>query len=93
MEMEKGKLEKVSLVDVHAHLDGVEDLASSLQEAKEAGVRGIVAVGMGIESNKKTLKIAEENKGYVYPALGYHPWEIKEKEVEENLSFIQNHIH
>jgi TatD DNase family protein len=91
--MDERQSEKVPLVDVHAHLDGVEDLAPSLQEAKAAGVIGVVAVGMDIESNKKTLKIAKENNGYVYPCLGYHPWEIDEKEVEENLSFIRNHIH
>jgi TatD DNase family protein len=90
--MDKRQSEKVPLVDVHAHMDGVEDLAQSLQEAKAAGVIGVVAVGMGVESNKRILKIAEENKRYVFPALGYHPWEINEKEIEENLSFIQNHI-
>jgi TatD DNase family protein len=91
--MEKEKLEEARMVDVHAHLDEIEDLSRSLQEAKAAGVMGVVAVEMDIESNKKILKIAEENNGYVYPALGHHPWEMNEKEVEENLSFIQNHIH
>ncbi len=86
-------MEKVSLVDVHAHLDDVEDLPESLREAKERGVRGIVAVGVDIESNKKILQIASGNRGYVYPAIGYHPWQMSEKGVEENLSFIQNHIH
>lgn len=64
--MDERQSEKVPLVDVHAHLDGVEDLAQSLQEAKAAGVIGVVAVGMDIESNKKILKIAEENKRYVF---------------------------
>jgi hypothetical protein len=35
---EKGKLEKISLVDGHAHLDELEDLSASIREAKEAGV-------------------------------------------------------
>jgi TatD DNase family protein len=47
---------------------------------------------MNAESNQKVLKIAEENRRYVYPALGYHPWEMREKEVEENLSFIRDHV-
>ena len=41
------------LVDGHAHLEELDDLPESLQEAKEAGVCGILAVGMDIESNKK----------------------------------------
>jgi TatD DNase family protein len=90
--MEKEKFEKVSLVDSHTHLDELEDLPESLQEAKAAGVCGIIAVGMDIESNKKVLKIAEANSQFVYAALGYHPWEIKEEEVEENLSFIRDHV-
>ncbi len=55
-------------------------------------MHGIIAVGMDVESNKKVLQIAEANPGFVYPALGYHPWQIKEGEVEENLSFIQDHV-
>ena len=46
---------------------------------------------MDVESNKKVIQIAEANRGYVYPALGYHPWVIKEEETEENLSFIREH--
>ena len=83
---------KPPLVDCHAHLEELEDLPKSLQEAKEAGVCGILAVGMDVESNKKVLQIAEANPRYVYPALGYHPWQIKEEEVETNLSFIRGHV-
>jgi TatD DNase family protein len=84
--------ESYFLVDAHAHLNELSDLSESLQQARAAGVRGIVAVGMNIESNKRVLHIAEENKRYVYPALGYHPWEIREEEVEANLSFIRDHL-
>jgi TatD DNase family protein len=91
-EMKDGKPEKISLVDGHAHLDQLEDLSISLEEAQAAGVRGIIGVGMNVESNRKILKIAEENQGYVHPAIGYHPWELKEEKVEENLSFIRTHL-
>ena len=83
---------KPALVDGHAHLEQLDDLPKSLQEAKEAGVCGILAVGMDMESNEKVLQIAGSNTRYVYPALGYHPWQIKEEEVEANLSFIRNHM-
>jgi TatD DNase family protein len=91
-EMQEGEQERISLIDVHAHLDQVEDLSNSLEEAHAAGVIGVIGVGMDVESNQKILKIAEENKGYVYRAIGYHPWELKEAEVEENLLFIRNHL-
>jgi TatD DNase family protein len=92
VEMQEEKPEMISLVDVHAHLDQLEDLSNSLEEARAANVRGIIGVGMDVESNLKILKISGENKGYVYPAIGYHPWELREENVEENLSFIRNHL-
>jgi TatD DNase family protein len=85
-------VKEVSLIDVHAHLDALNDLSESLKEAKEEGIKGIIAVGMDVESNKKSLKMAQGTSGYVYPALGYHPWEIKEEKVGENLSFIRDHV-
>ena len=57
-------------VDCHAHLDELNDLSELLKEAREAGVKGIIAVGMDVESSKKILQIAQGNPGYVYPALG-----------------------
>jgi len=83
--------EKYLLVDGHAHLNELSDLSESIREAKGAGVGGIIAVGMDIESNKKILQTAEANSQFVYPALGYHPWVIREEEIEANLSFIRDH--
>ena len=57
-------------MDCHAHLDELNDVSESLKAAGEAGVKGIIAVGMDVESNKKILQIAQGNPGYVYPALG-----------------------
>jgi len=92
MRLEKEEVNKGLLVDGHAHLEELDDLPTSLQGAKEAGVIGIIGVGMDVESNKKVLQIAEANTQYVYPALGYHPWQIKEEETEANLSFIRDHV-
>jgi TatD DNase family protein len=91
-EMKEEEPERISLIDAHTHLDQLEDLPISLKEARAAGVRGIIGVGMNAVSNRKILKIAEENQGYVYPAIGYHPWELKGEEAEEGLSFIRNHL-
>jgi len=89
---EMGKEKEIFLVDGHAHLEELGNLSGSLNEAKAAGVCGIIAVGMGVESNRKVLQIADVNRGYVYPALGYHPWGIREEEVKANLSFIRDHV-
>ena len=78
----EGMNDRISVIDGHAHLDGLEDLESALVEAKEEGVAAIIGVGMGIESNRKILAIAEQHPGFVLPAIGYHPWEIRKPEIK-----------
>jgi len=80
------------LIDTHAHLEEIENLEPVLVKAKEVGLAAIIAVGSDIASNAKTLEIAGRYPGFVYPALGWHPWYIKEYETEANLEFIQENI-
>lgn len=85
-------MKEIVLIDAHAHLEELDDLSDALSGARSSGVRAIIAVGMDLDSNRRTLEIARANSGFVFPAIGYHPWEIKENEVEENLSFIRDHL-
>ncbi|OGO24484.1 MAG: hypothetical protein A2144_01865 [Chloroflexi bacterium RBG_16_50_9] len=80
------------LVDTHAHLEQIDNLEKVLAEARQANVVAIVAVGSDYESNKQVLQIAELYKGFIYPALGWHPWFIKEAEIDLNLQFIESNI-
>jgi len=80
------------LIDTHAHLDEIEGLENVLAEARKAGLIAIVAVGSDIASNAKVLKIAEQYPGFVYPALGWHPWYIKESEIGRSLEFIEANV-
>jgi TatD DNase family protein len=80
------------LIDTHAHLEDIKNLEQVLAEAKKAGVVSIIAVGSDLESNKRTLKIAELYRNFVYPALGWHPWFIKEAEIDANMDFIESHV-
>ncbi len=80
------------LVDTHAHLDEIEDLDRAISEARSAGVVAIVAVGADYASNNKVLDIARAHQGFVYPALGLHPWNLKPAEIERNLGFIEAHL-
>ncbi len=79
-------------IDTHAHLDEIEDLEAVLTAARQAGVVAIVAVGSDITSNQKVLELAADYPGFIYPALGWHPWYIREKDIEANLGFIASHI-
>lgn len=84
-----------NLVDSHAHLDEIADVDSKLEEARKAGIVAIVAVGSGYQSNIRTLEIAQKHPGFVYPALGLHPWELGELTsdgIEQGLLFIKQNI-
>jgi TatD DNase family protein len=83
------------LIDTHAHLDELRNLDSMLEEAREAGVIAIVAVGSSQQSNIKTLKVSQEHSGFVYPALGLHPWELADlraSDIGDSLRFIEQNI-
>jgi TatD DNase family protein len=82
----------LELIDTHAHLDEIEDIGQVIARARAIGLTAIIAVGSDMASNAKTLKIAGDYPGLVYPALGYHPENIREAEIEANLEFIRAHI-
>jgi TatD DNase family protein len=80
------------VIDTHVHLDEFPDPDKVIQEAREANVVALVAVGMDLVSNKKILELARRYPGFVYPAIGYHPWKITVSGVRDNLRFIQEHL-
>ena len=80
------------LVDTHSHLEEIEDVEGAVSQARSAGIVAIVAVGSDYESNQRVLALAQVYKGFVYPALGFHPWRLKDADIERNLGFIEAHI-
>lgn len=80
------------LIDTHAHLDEIEDLDNVMAAGREAGLVAVVAVGQDISSNQKALEIAAKHPGFVYPALGWHPWSLSEPEIKPSLDFIEENI-
>ena len=83
---------KFAMIDSHAHLNEIEAVDEALARAQEAGITGIVAVGMDIASNRATLELHRRFPHLVYPAMGYHPWSITPEGIEENLAFIREHL-
>jgi len=83
------------LIDTHAHLDEIEDLDRVIEEAKQVGLVAVIAVGQDYESNVKILEMSEEYKGFVYPALGLHPWNLGNMDaskVDLTLRLIEDNI-
>jgi TatD DNase family protein len=80
------------LIDSHAHLDEIDDIEDTISDARVARVGAIVGVGTTTESNRLILSLAGHHPGYIYPAIGYHPWEIKPENVDETLAFIKENL-
>ncbi len=80
------------LIDTHAHLEEIDDLEKCLSEARSAGVIAIVAVGSDLASDRAVLEISASHSGFVFPALGLHPWNLKENELEATFDFIEGHV-
>jgi len=80
------------LIDTHAHLEEIENLEKAIAEAKSANVIAIIGVGSDYQSNQKVLQLAQTYKDFVYPALGLHPYNLKDAEIDRTLEFIEAHV-
>ena len=82
----------MDLIDTHVHLNEFDAPEAILGAAGASGIRRIVAVGMDLPSNIRTLDLAGEFPETVYPAIGYHSWSIKTDEIYKTLSFIETNL-
>jgi TatD DNase family protein len=80
------------MIDGHAHLNETDDIDQAVEKAKSVGVRGIIAVGMDIDSNLKTLSLARRFPAFIHPCIGYHPWSISPDNIDKNLAFVEANI-
>lgn len=82
----------LGIIDTHAHLDELPDPDRAIKEAQDGDVQAIVAVGQDISSNQKTLEMAGRYAGFVFPAIGYHPWRLKSDNDDETLAYIDTNL-
>jgi TatD DNase family protein len=67
------------VIDTHAHLDALDDVADALERARAAGVEHVIAIGSGLASAQATRAIAARGDG-VYVAAGVHPHQAADGE-------------
>jgi len=67
------------LVDVHCHLDLLNDIQGAILRAKEAGVSSIITSGIDKETNRTALSLAKQFS-IVKAALGIYPQDQLHKE-------------
>jgi TatD DNase family protein len=83
------------LIDTHAHLDEIEQADTVLKDASQSGLEAIIAVGQDLDSNLKTIELASRYPGFVYPAIGLHPWAIGNMDpysLAANITYIQKNL-
>lgn len=82
----------MKIYDTHAHLDQLEGLNGAMERAHAAGVVGIVAISMDLESCRKNLEIRKRfSVPKVYLGLGMHPSEADPQEVDAIIELCRAH--
>lgn len=79
------------MIDTHTHLDGEEfkdDLAETIQRAKDAGVEKVFLPAIDLASSRRILDICQQYPGYCYAMIGLHPEEVK-SDWQEQLQEIK----
>ena len=70
-----------ALIDIGANLSHESfagDLARVLEDARQAGVAGIVVTGTSAAASERALALARANPGYLYSTAGVHPHDAKD---------------
>ncbi|MDP2899508.1 MAG: TatD family hydrolase [Candidatus Bathyarchaeota archaeon] len=75
-------------LDTHAHLADLPDVDAVIQRAKAAGLSGIVAVSATAATCEGTLRLQGSHEGFVHAALGVHPTEFFDQDLEAALALI-----
>ncbi len=69
------------MIDTHIHLDEeayAPDREEVIARQREAGVEAMIVPGVNAASIPGILDVCRRHPGYCYPALGFHPQDVKE---------------
>ena len=80
------------MIDTHAHLDAIEDVAAALERARAAGVTRVITIGTTLPSCRAALELAEREEG-VFVSVGIHPHEAgtaTASDVEELAGLLEH---
>ncbi len=81
-------------IDVHCHLDLIENIPEAISKARKVGVRTIITQGNTLDSNRKALALAEEYRE-VKAALGLYPLDalqLTDNEVAQEMRWIEKQM-
>jgi TatD DNase family protein len=84
----------MKFVDAHIHLSDEEyreSIDEIMTDARNSNVVALVSNSMDLETNIRSLKLAEQYPEMVYAALGVHPWNVNaltETELQQTIALI-----
>jgi TatD DNase family protein len=87
----------MEFVDAHIHLSDSEyegKVQEIIEDARRSNVVALVSNSMNLKTSHLSLQLAEENPGFVFAALGIHPWNVKtlsQNEVQDTADLILEH--
>ena len=81
------RVARMGPIDTHAHLADLGDEA--VARAMAAGLSGIVAVSASLPTCEGTIRLAKQHPGFVHAALGIHPTEFFDQDLNSSLAFIR----
>ncbi|HHT18196.1 MAG: TatD family hydrolase [Euryarchaeota archaeon] len=85
------------MIDSHCHVDFKvynKNRHEIMKNAKE-NLKAIVNSGASLGGNRRTLKLAEEYKNFLYPTLGFHPLNASKSDnsvIQQVLTEIESNI-
>jgi TatD DNase family protein len=82
------------MIDTHIHIDEeayAVDREEVIARQREAGVEAMIVPGVNAQSIDGILDICQRHKGYCFPALGFHPQDVKE-DWQEQWAIIEKAI-
>jgi TatD DNase family protein len=80
----------MGIIDTHSHLADLPDANAVVERAKRVGLSGIVAVSASLITCEGTLELVKRHGGYVYAALGIHPTEFFNQNLNTALALIRS---
>lgn len=82
------------MIDTHIHIDEeayAADREEVIARQREAGVEAMIVPSVNAQSIDGILDICRRHKGYCFPALGFHPQDVKE-DWQEQWAIIEKAI-
>jgi len=64
------------IIDTHCHLDSQQfndDIDQVIDNAKQLNIQALVNIGVGVDTNQSSFKLASKHKGYIFNTVGAHP--------------------